>query len=125
MVSIKDLGSLNYFLGVEVVPTASGVFLSQHKYIQELLNKAHMDGAKEVIVPMSTFAHLLVHDGSPTTDAIEYRRPVSSLQYLSITHPDISFDVWYHYHTHCTVWFFSLLSLSHFFSLFIRVLHRL
>ncbi|XP_021827841.1 uncharacterized protein LOC110768423 [Prunus avium] len=92
MVSIKDLGSLNYFLGVEVVPTASGVFLSQHKYIQELLNKAHMDGAKEVIVPMSTFAHLLVHDGSPTTDAIEYRRPVSSLQYLSITHPDISFD---------------------------------
>ncbi|CAL9001359.1 unnamed protein product [Prunus brigantina] len=41
--SLKDLGSLHFFLGVEVIPTRSGLFLSQHKYIRDLLIRAHME----------------------------------------------------------------------------------
>ena len=35
--SLKDLGPLNYFLGVEAIFISSGLFLSQRKYIQDLL----------------------------------------------------------------------------------------
>ncbi|KAG8485182.1 hypothetical protein CXB51_021375 [Gossypium anomalum] len=38
--SLKDLGPLSYFLGVDVTPTADGLFLNQHKYILDLLRKA-------------------------------------------------------------------------------------
>lgn len=32
-----DLGPLPFFLGVEVLPNRSGMFLSQHKYIRDIL----------------------------------------------------------------------------------------
>ena len=31
--SLKDLGPLHFFLGIEVIPTQNGLFLTQHKYI--------------------------------------------------------------------------------------------
>ncbi|CAL2247309.1 unnamed protein product [Prunus armeniaca] len=89
--SVKDLGSLHYFLGVEVLPTGTGLFLSQQKYIHDLLVNAKMNGAKAVSTPLSTTDSLMLHDGSPPTDAIPYRRLVGGLQYLSLTRPEISF----------------------------------
>ncbi|KAI5336426.1 hypothetical protein L3X38_015693 [Prunus dulcis] len=91
--SVKDLGSLHYFLGVEVLPTATGLFLSQQKYIHDLLVNAKMDGAKAVSTPLSTTDSLMLHDGSPLTDPTPYRRLVGGLQYLSLTRPDISLAV--------------------------------
>uniref|UniRef100_A0A5B7AA01 Reverse transcriptase Ty1/copia-type domain-containing protein n=1 Tax=Davidia involucrata TaxID=16924 RepID=A0A5B7AA01_DAVIN len=91
--SIKDLGSLNYFLGVEVVSTTHGLLLSQHKYIQELLDHTNMSGAKSVSTPLSSTSVLTLHDGSPPADAHEYRSIIGSLQYLSFTRPDIAFVV--------------------------------
>ncbi|CAL9007906.1 unnamed protein product [Prunus brigantina] len=64
--SVKDLGSLHYFLGVEVLPTATSLFLSQQKYIHDLLINAKMDGAKAVSTPLSTTDSLMLHDGSPS-----------------------------------------------------------
>nr|GEW27940.1 hypothetical protein [Tanacetum cinerariifolium]GEW98511.1 hypothetical protein [Tanacetum cinerariifolium] len=40
--SMTDLGSLNYFLGISVTRDSSGMFLSQKKYVVEILEKAHM-----------------------------------------------------------------------------------
>jgi hypothetical protein len=34
---LKDIGSLNYFLGVKVIPTTAGLFFSQQKYIHDIL----------------------------------------------------------------------------------------
>lgn len=51
--SIKDLGTLNYFLGVEVFPIPNGLFLSQHKYIRDLLKRNNISGTKEVGTPLS------------------------------------------------------------------------
>ena len=91
--SVKDLGNLHYFLGVEVIPTTTGLFLSQHKYIHDFLAKAKMDGAKDVTTPMATSTPLILSDGSPLTDATTFRQLVGGLQYLSLTRPDISFTV--------------------------------
>lgn len=83
--SIKDLGPLHHFLGVEVIPVSSGLFLSQHRHIHDLLEKFHMDGAKEVTTPLSSSVSLTLHDGSASTDPTPYRKLVGSLQYLAFT----------------------------------------
>ena len=77
--SLKDLGSLNFFLGVEVVPTKDGLFLSQQKYIRDLLERANMHGAKVTTTPMSTSIILKLHDGSAATDATAYRQLIGGL----------------------------------------------
>ncbi|KAJ9547961.1 hypothetical protein OSB04_020504 [Centaurea solstitialis] len=63
--SLKDLGSLSYFLGVEVLPHHLGIQLSQKRYIEDLLKRLIW----------------------------KYRAVVGKLQYLSLTRPDISFAV--------------------------------
>ena len=52
--SIKDLGSLTYFLGVQVVDTRGGFILHQRKYINEILQRAGMKGAKGLAILIST-----------------------------------------------------------------------
>jgi hypothetical protein len=58
--SVKDMGHLHFFLGIEVIPTAKGLFLSQHKYIRDLLSKTSMDMTKDIHTPMSTSTPLLL-----------------------------------------------------------------
>ncbi|KAF5462336.1 hypothetical protein F2P56_018355 [Juglans regia] len=87
------MGFLNLFLGVEVIPTCEGLFLSQHKYVHDLLKSTNMDGAKDVSTPLSTSNSLKLIDGTIIVDSNEFGRVIRSLQYLSLTYPDISFVV--------------------------------
>jgi hypothetical protein len=48
----KDLGSLHYFLGIEVRHTLQGLFLIQRKYIYDLLTRTNMLNSKGVPTPM-------------------------------------------------------------------------
>lgn len=89
--SIKDMGSLHYFLGVQVTPTVAGLFLDQHKYITNLLATVNMDGANPIATPLVPSASLSLNDGSTNCDATLYRKVVGSLQYLSLTRLDIAF----------------------------------
>ncbi|KAK9200192.1 hypothetical protein WN944_015388 [Citrus x changshan-huyou] len=92
--SLKDLGPLSYFLGVEVVPHRLGILLSQKRYIEDLLKRTNMDNAKPVLTPLPTSsAAISLTSGTPLSDPTPYRVVVGSLQYLSFTRPDISFAV--------------------------------
>jgi hypothetical protein len=91
--SVKDMGQLHFFLGMEVIPTTTGLFLSQHKYIRDLLTKLNMHGAKEATTPLSTTIMLKLFDGTSSVDSTEYRSIIGALQYLSLTRLDISFAV--------------------------------
>ncbi|KAH9770759.1 hypothetical protein KPL71_012474 [Citrus sinensis] len=91
--SIKDLGHLHYFLGIDVIPTTTGQFLSQHKYICDLLSKTNMCGAKPMSTLLCSTPSLKLFDGIASADATEYRKVVGALQYLSFTRPGISFAV--------------------------------
>ena len=84
---------MNFFLGVEAINTPAGLFLSQHKYINDLLVKTKMQDAKPVSTPLCHTEALRLHDGTPSTDATMYQQVIGALQYLSLTRPDISFAV--------------------------------
>ncbi|XP_021773611.1 uncharacterized protein LOC110737582 [Chenopodium quinoa] len=90
--SLKDLGDLSYFLGVEVMPHTNGLFLSQKKYINEILCKANMDDARPVATPIVMDPPLSIH-GEPLPDPTKCRQLIGSLQYLGLTHPDVAFTV--------------------------------
>lgn len=91
--SIKDLGDLTYFLGVEVTTTSTGLLLSQRKYITDLLARTNMIGAKSVTTPLATEPPLTILSGIALTDPSEYRTVVGSLQYLCLTRLDIAYAV--------------------------------
>lgn len=90
--SLKDLGRLHYFLGIETTYHKTGIHLSQAKYISDLLKKANMAGAKAVHTPMPTKPPLQ-SSSELLSDATPYHQLVGSLQYLTITRPDIIFAV--------------------------------
>lgn len=87
------MGRLNYFLGIEVSYTPDEIFLSQRKYILDLLTRAFMDKSNELPTPMVITCHLSAHEGTPVDDAHLYRSIVGALQYVVITRPDIAFSV--------------------------------
>lgn len=78
-------------LGIEVWRSSKGIFISQTKYILDLLKKAHMDVAKPCVTPLSTSK--LDHSSPLLDNPEEYRSLVRGLQYLTWTRPDLSFAV--------------------------------
>jgi len=91
--AVKDLGKLPYFLGMEVVPLKSGLLLSQKRYILDLLKHTNMLEAKPISSPMSSSSSLSAFDGDSMDDPLLYRSTVGSLQYLSLTRPDLAFAI--------------------------------
>jgi hypothetical protein len=93
--AVKDLGPLNYFLGIQVRHTSQGLLLSQQKYIHDLLTRTNMMHSKGVPTPMLPAEKLSLTGGTTLSsdDASCYRNIVGSLQYLAHTKPDISFSV--------------------------------
>ncbi|GKA44620.1 ribonuclease H-like domain-containing protein [Tanacetum coccineum] len=90
--AMKDLGSLNYFLGISAQRSASGLFLSQSKFAEEILERAHMQNCNPCRTPVDTESKL-GSDGDPVSDPTLYRSLAGALQYLTFTRPDLSYAV--------------------------------
>jgi hypothetical protein len=90
---MKDLGSLGYFLGLEISSDSDGYYLSQAKYASDLLACAGLTDSKTVSTPLEPNARLTPLDGTPLSDATLYRQLVGSLVYLTVTRPDIAYAV--------------------------------
>ncbi|XP_023748787.1 uncharacterized mitochondrial protein AtMg00810-like [Lactuca sativa] len=90
--AMTDLGTLNYFLGIAVTRDKHGMFLSQQKYANEILEWAKMLNCKPGRTPADTSAKF---DGKvpPVTDPTLYRSLAGALQYLTFTRPDITYAV--------------------------------
>ncbi|KAK9200255.1 hypothetical protein WN944_015452 [Citrus x changshan-huyou] len=91
--ALKDLGDFNYFLGLEVTPSAAGIQLSQTKYIGDLLKKAQMIGSKGCQTPMSLSDKLVKDRRAAFENPSLYRSLIGSLQYITLTRPEIAFTV--------------------------------
>ncbi|KAM3215020.1 hypothetical protein ACQJBY_067149 [Aegilops geniculata] len=92
---IKDLGRLEYFLGLEASFHSGGMTLTQKKYALDLLHRVNMENCKSTSTPLATSESLSRHSGALLSidDSFRYRSIVGALQYLTLTRPDISFAV--------------------------------
>lgn len=71
--SLKDLGKLSYFLGIEVsCPPTRGLFLSQPTYISEVLSWTQMMDAKSHATPMVSGSVVLAYQGDDFSDPYSY-----------------------------------------------------
>uniref|UniRef100_A0A2N9EWH5 Reverse transcriptase Ty1/copia-type domain-containing protein n=1 Tax=Fagus sylvatica TaxID=28930 RepID=A0A2N9EWH5_FAGSY len=91
---MKDLGALRYFLGIEVARSRHGIFLSQRKYVLDLLTETGMLACKPIDTPIEQ-NHKLGDDrvDQVPTNKERYQRLVGRLIYLSHTRPDLAYAV--------------------------------
>jgi hypothetical protein len=92
----QRLGSLHYFLGIEVQQVSDGLLFTQNKYASDLLQWVGMMMCKEVATPLSSSDKLSAHGGGDllnADDMTKYRSIVGVLQYLTLTRPDLSFAI--------------------------------
>ena len=83
------LGELTFFLGLQVYQTDKGIFISQNKYIKEMLNFFKMEDSKRVGTPMVTGCKLTKVDESLEVYHTMFRSMIGSLLYVTTTRPDV------------------------------------
>jgi hypothetical protein len=65
---VKDLGDLNFFLGVEVTRVSTGILLSQQRYICDILKHTNLSLVKPISSPLSATTSLSKFSGSTFED---------------------------------------------------------
>ena len=82
------LGELNFFLGLQVHQTNEGIFISQTKYIKDMLKKFKMEDSKPVGTPMITDCKLSKDNESLEVDHTMFRYMIDRLLYVIAIRPD-------------------------------------
>nr|GFB31280.1 uncharacterized mitochondrial protein AtMg00810-like [Tanacetum cinerariifolium] len=90
---MSSMGELTFFLGLQVKQKPDGIFISQDKYVADILRKFGLTDGKSASIPIDTEKPLLKdHDGEDV-DMHTYRSMIGSLMYLTSSRPDIMFAV--------------------------------
>ena len=90
---MKDLGSIRYFLGLEIDRNDTVIFICQRKYTMDIIKEYGLANAKPLSLPMESNLKLTTDKGELLSDPSKYQRLVGKLIYLTITRPDIAFTV--------------------------------
>ena len=92
---MKDLGPLNYCLGISIKQSKNEIQIHQRQYIANILQRFGMDDAYPTHTPADASVRLVKDDGvSEKADKTMFRQIVGSLQYaVSGTRPDIAYAV--------------------------------
>ncbi|GKE69381.1 hypothetical protein Tco_1527453, partial [Tanacetum coccineum] len=87
------MGELAFFLGLQVTQKDDGIFISQDKYVDEILNKFGFSTVKTASIPMETSKPLMKDENAEDVGVHLYRSMIGSLMYLTSSRPDIMFVV--------------------------------
>ncbi|GKA56972.1 putative ribonuclease H-like domain-containing protein [Tanacetum coccineum] len=90
---VSSMGVRTFFLGLKVKQKEDGIFISQDKYVNEMLNKFGFSDVKTARTPMETQKALLKDADGEDVDEHLYRSMIGSLMYLTSSRPDIMFVV--------------------------------
>ncbi|GKB90976.1 putative ribonuclease H-like domain-containing protein, partial [Tanacetum coccineum] len=90
---MSSMGELTFFLGLQVTQKDDGIFISQDKYVDEILKKFGFSTVKTASTPMETSKPLLKDAEAKDVDVHLYRSMIGSLMYLTSSRPDIMFAV--------------------------------
>ncbi|KAI0513751.1 hypothetical protein KFK09_009781 [Dendrobium nobile] len=90
---MKNLGMASSFLGIHISSVNNTYVLSQTNYAASILNMAGMTNCKALANPSCTKVQDHSNEETLPTDPKLCRQLTGSLQYLTITRPDISFAV--------------------------------
>ncbi|GJS00510.1 putative ribonuclease H-like domain-containing protein [Tanacetum coccineum] len=90
---MSSMGELTFFLGLQVKQHKGGIFISQDKYVAEILKKFDLVNVKAAITPMETKMPLTKDEEAFDVDVHLYRSMIGSLMYLTASRPDIMYAV--------------------------------
>jgi hypothetical protein len=82
-------GELSFFLGLQIHQSNEGIFISQTKYIREMIKRFGMEDCKLVTTPMKTSYNLRKDDDSMSTYQRQYRSMIGSLLYVTTSRLDV------------------------------------
>ncbi|GJS85931.1 putative ribonuclease H-like domain-containing protein [Tanacetum coccineum] len=90
---MSSMGELTFFLGLQVKQNKAGIFISQDKYVAEILKKFDLVNVKTTITPMETKVALTKDEEAVDVDVHLYRSMIGSLMYLTASRPDIMYAI--------------------------------
>ncbi|GJW58253.1 putative ribonuclease H-like domain-containing protein, partial [Tanacetum coccineum] len=90
---MSSMGEHNFFLGLQVQQKEDGIFISQDKYVVDILTKFDFVTMKTAITPMEPNKALVKDKEAEDVDVHIYRSMIGSLMYLTASRPDITFAV--------------------------------
>ena len=87
------MGELTFFLGLQVKQQSDGLFISQEKYVADMLKKFDFANIKTAVTPTETRLPLTKDEDAEDVDVHLYRSMIGSLMYLKASRPYIMFVV--------------------------------
>ncbi|GJX35327.1 putative ribonuclease H-like domain-containing protein [Tanacetum coccineum] len=90
---MSSIGELTFFLGLKVTQKDNGIFISQDKYVDEILKKFGFLTVKTASTPMETSKPLMKDENAEDVDVHLYRSMIGLLMSLTSSRPDIMFAV--------------------------------
>ncbi|GJW68307.1 hypothetical protein Tco_0122731 [Tanacetum coccineum] len=93
LVQMSSMGELTFFLGLQVMQRDDGIFISQDKYVADILKKFDFSSVKKASTLIETNKALLKDEEDEDVDVHLYRSMIGSLMYLTASRPDIMFSI--------------------------------
>ncbi|GJU46759.1 putative ribonuclease H-like domain-containing protein [Tanacetum coccineum] len=90
---MSAMGELTFFLGLQVKQKPDGIFISQDKYVQDMLQKFDMESVRTATTPYETSKPKSKDEPDDAVNVHLYRSMIGSLMYLTASRPDIQFAV--------------------------------
>ena len=87
------IGELSYFLGLQIKQLKNGTFVSQGKYIKDMIKKFGMSDSKAISTPMGTNSILDSDASGNMVYQKMYWSMIGSLLYVTASRPDVMFSV--------------------------------